>query len=107
MQSYKAKNGKGTFPQKYGSALSLFQPDNVDQKEFAFFPQDGSGSYVINILTNTTLVLPSPPSKDPSALYAGCATSLVQLDGSKTLSYLPYVQGSAQLPTAWKKIGSV
>lgn len=79
----------------------------MDQKEFAFFPQDGSGSYVINILTNTTLVLPNPPSKDASALYAGCATSLVQLDGSKTLSYLPYVQGSAQLPTAWKKIGTI
>ncbi|KAJ6784405.1 hypothetical protein PWT90_09466 [Aphanocladium album] len=107
VQSYKPKNEKGTFPETYGTAVSLFQSDNVDQKEFAFFPQDGRGTYVINTLSNSTLVLPAPPSKDVKALYAGCSTSLVQLDGNNTLSYLPYVQGSSQYPTEWRNIGHI
>ncbi|RFU81979.1 hypothetical protein TARUN_209 [Trichoderma arundinaceum] len=109
IQPYAAANNKGTFPQTYGHIFSVPNNENVDQKEFAFFPQDSRATYVINVDRNTTQVLAAPPAKDAKALYAASPSSLVQLGSAGDLSFLPYntnnVAGNTQ--ATWKKIGSI
>jgi len=93
LQSYPSAGGGSPFPAIHGQASSFFQPTGV-QQEFAFIPDDFSGTYVVNVETNTTTVLPPPASKDTAAFYFAGITSLVQLDSTGAVSYLPYQQGS-------------
>ncbi|TFK47561.1 hypothetical protein OE88DRAFT_1705708 [Heliocybe sulcata] len=97
-----------TFPATHGQATSFFQASGV-QQEFAFIPDDGSATYVINVETNTTTSLPGPSVKDASATYFAGITSLVQLASDGTVSYLPYKQGDVQTDQAasWGKVASI
>ncbi|KAJ3553382.1 hypothetical protein NM688_g3642 [Phlebia brevispora] len=61
-QAYPLPNG-GTFPATHGQTASFFQESGV-QQEFAFIPDDGSQTYVINVETNTTQALSGPTTKD-------------------------------------------
>ena len=64
-QSYPV-NGGSTFPAAHGQTASFFQASGV-QQEFAFIPDDGSATYVINVETNTTQSLAGPSTKDAKA----------------------------------------
>ena len=60
--------------------------------------------------TNTTHVLPGPPSSSPSHQYFAGISSLVQLDTTTgTLNFVPYTAGdfSANAQAAWNKVGRV
>ncbi|RPD65594.1 hypothetical protein L227DRAFT_583442 [Lentinus tigrinus ALCF2SS1-6] len=96
-QSY----GGATFPASHGETASFFQSEGV-QQEFAFIPDDGSMTYVINVENNSTSTLAGPTSKDPKAQYAASITALVQLDSTGAVSFIPYTQGDASTNSAAK-----
>jgi hypothetical protein len=108
-QAYPLPNG-GSFPATHGQATSFFQPAGV-QQEFAFIPDDGSATYVINVETNTTQSLAGPATKDPQATYFAGITSLVQLSSSGVVSFLPYLEGSGNATTnqaaTWSNVASL
>ncbi|EKM56926.1 uncharacterized protein PHACADRAFT_254322 [Phanerochaete carnosa HHB-10118-sp] len=106
-QAYPLPDGSA-FPAEHGLTASFFQSSGV-QQEFAFIPDDGSATYVINVETNTTQKLAGPTNKDPKANYAASITALVQLDSSGALSFLPYTEGDATTNSAaqWSSVANV
>lgn len=58
-------------------------------------PDDFSGTYIVNVETNTTQVLAPPTSKDIAATYFGGIKSLIQLSSDGAVSFLPYNQFDA------------
>ncbi|KAH8110314.1 hypothetical protein DFH11DRAFT_1804682 [Phellopilus nigrolimitatus] len=97
----------GSFPQEHGQAVSFFQSTGV-QQEFAYIPDDGSATYVINVESNNTQTLAGPSTKDTGAQYFAGISSLVQLSSAKgELSFLPYTQGSDNSHAAWTPISAV
>ncbi|GJE86667.1 hypothetical protein PsYK624_027480 [Phanerochaete sordida] len=106
-QSYPLPDGSA-FPAQHGQAASFFQESGV-QQEFAFIPDDGSATYVINVENNSTQQLAGPSTKDPKATYAASITALVQLDSQGALSFLPYKQGDASTNSAakWSNVANV
>jgi len=106
-QSYPLPNGSA-FPATHGQTASFFQSAGV-QQEFAFIPDDGSATYVINVETNTTEAYAGPPTKDPKATYAASITALVQLDSQGALTFFPYTEGQVSTNTAasWSKVAAV
>lgn len=106
-QAYPLPDGSA-FPATHGKTASFFQASGV-QQEFAFIPDDGSNTFVINVETNTTQSLAGPPSKDPNAIYAASVTALVQLDSTGALSFLPYKEGDASTNSAakWASVAAV
>lgn len=58
-------------------------------------PDDFSGTYIVNVETNTTQVLAAPTSKDIAATYFGGIKSLIQLSSDGAVSFLPYNQFDA------------
>jgi hypothetical protein len=80
---------------------------------FAFIPDDGSATYVIDVIvcvlqfchlsiiyisphqSNSTQALSAPANKDPQATYFASTTALVQLSSSGSVSFLPFNQDSA------------
>lgn len=102
-----AQSYSSDFPQTHGQTASFFQSDGV-QQEFAFIPDDGSATYVINVESNTTQTLKGPDVKDASAQYFAGISSLVQLSPSQgSLSFLAYTEGNDNSAASWTKITSV
>ncbi|KAI0076535.1 hypothetical protein K474DRAFT_1684789 [Panus rudis PR-1116 ss-1] len=106
-QAYPLPDGS-KIPATHGQTASFFQSEGV-QQEFAFIPDDGSKTYVINVETNTTQALAGPSTKDPKATYAASITALIQLDSTGAVSFLPYKQGDASTnaQAAWTKVANV
>jgi hypothetical protein len=79
------------------------------QEEFAFVPDDGSATYVLNVQSNTTQSLAGPSTKDAGASYFAGINSLVQLDSTGAVSYLPYSPNdtSANAAAKWSKVVSL
>ncbi|KAI0317323.1 hypothetical protein OF83DRAFT_1058883 [Amylostereum chailletii] len=107
VQSYPASGGQ-SFPATHGQATSFFQSEGV-QQEFAFIPDDGSATYVINVENNSTQVLAGPTTKDSAATYFAGITSLVQVDSTGSVMYLPYKQGDSATNAAatWSKVSAI
>ncbi|KAH9852563.1 hypothetical protein C2E23DRAFT_826139 [Lenzites betulinus] len=106
-QAYPLDDGK-TIPATHGQTASFFQSEGV-QQEFAFIPDDGSLTYVVNVETNTTTTLAGPTTKDANAQYAASITALVQLDSTGALSFIPYKQGddTTNAAAAWSAVAKV
>ncbi|KAI0694222.1 hypothetical protein BC835DRAFT_1274846 [Cytidiella melzeri] len=106
-QSYPLPDGSA-FPATHGQAASFFQAEGV-QQEFAFIPDDGSKTYVINVETNTTQAIAGPSTKDAAATYAASITALVQLDSKGAVSFLPYKEGDASTNSqaAWASVANL
>jgi len=105
-QSYPASGGGSSFPVTYGQATSLFQSEAVQvQQEFAFIPDDGSNTYIINVENNSTTTLAGPSDKSSSTFTAG-VTSLVQLTSSGNIFFFPYKQNdtSANTNAQWTQV---
>ena len=64
------------------------------QQEFAYIPDDYSATYVVNVENNSTRTLPSPSVKDTKSSYTAGITSLVQLDSTGLVYFVPYVPGN-------------
>ncbi|KAI0711229.1 hypothetical protein C8Q76DRAFT_797549 [Earliella scabrosa] len=107
-QTYPGVDGGPSFPATHGKTATFFQPEGV-QQEFAFIPDDGSMTYVINVENNSTSTLPGPTTKDPKAQYAAGITSLVQLDSTGAISFVPYTQGNfaANSAAAWSSVAKL
>jgi hypothetical protein len=88
--------------------ISSSSPHQV-QEEFAFIPDDGSATYVLNVQSNTTQTLAGPSTKDAGASYFAGISSLVQLDSTGAVSYLPYNPNdtSANAAAQWSKVVSL
>lgn len=101
-------SGDKTFPALHGQATSFFMETGV-QQEFAFVPDDFSATYVINVENNSTRTLPPPTTKDTKSSYAAGITSLVQLDSTGAVSYVPYVPGdvNANANASWNNVKSL
>jgi len=105
-QAYPSSNG--TIPATHGQTASFFLDTGV-QEEFAFIPDDGSATYVLNVLTNKTQTLAGPTTKDAGAVYYASTDSLIQLDSTGAVSYLPYKvnDSSANAAAKWSKVVSL
>ncbi|KAL5514495.1 hypothetical protein ACEPAG_2584 [Sanghuangporus baumii] len=102
-----AQSYGSNFPQTHGRTASFFQTNGV-QQEFAFIPDDGSATYVINVENNSTQTLAGPSVKDAGAKYFAGVTSLVQLSAAQgELQFLPYTQGNDNSAASWTRITSV
>jgi hypothetical protein len=79
------------------------------QEEFAFIPDDCSATYVLNVESNTTRTLAGPSTKDAGATYFAGIDSLVQLDSTGAVSYLPYSpnDSSANAAAKWSNVVSL
>ncbi|KAG8954975.1 hypothetical protein FRC04_010459 [Tulasnella sp. 424] len=113
VQAFKPKSGSA-FPATGGETASIWQAPGSSpspQKSFAFFPNDGSATYIVNVLvgisiaspifklfqtvlhlglqSNTTSTIPFPPATPSSgySAYAGSLDTLVQLTPSGELYY--------------------
>lgn len=102
-QAFTSSNG--TIPASHGQTASFFQDEGV-QEEFAFIPDDGSATYVLNVQSNTTQTLAGPSTKDAGASYYASIDSLVQLDSTGAVSYLPYNSNdsSANAAAKWSNV---
>ena len=96
------------FPASHGQTASFFQTSGV-QQEFAFIPDDGSTTYVINVETNSTSTLAGPTTKDAKAIYAASITALVQVDSTGAVSFIPYTQGNdaTNSAAAWASVAKI
>ncbi|KAG9008136.1 hypothetical protein FRB94_013693 [Tulasnella sp. JGI-2019a] len=110
VQAFTAVSGSKTFPAVGGAVTSLWEDSSTGQvqQNFAFFPTDGSGTYVVDVITNTTTTLPAPPTSPSTAgsSYAGSMTTLVQLDPKGQLYFiaLDQTQLTAATSASWTKI---
>jgi len=98
----------GVIPATHGRTASFFQNEGV-QEAFAFVPDDGSATYVLNVQSNRTETLAGPSTKDAGATYFAGITSLVQLDATGAISFLPYNanDSSANEAAKWSKVASL
>ena len=77
------------------------------QQEFAYIPDDYSATYVVNVENNSTKTLPPPTVKDTKSSYIAGITSLVQLDSTGAVYFVPYVpsnDSSANAGAAWSNV---
>ncbi|EDR01459.1 uncharacterized protein LACBIDRAFT_310833 [Laccaria bicolor S238N-H82] len=77
------------FPTMHDRTASFFKETDV-QTKFAFIPDDGSATYIIDVHTNTTQTFTGPTIKDSSATYAASTSALVQLSSSGVISWMGY-----------------
>jgi len=103
-QLFKASTGN-TFPVQHGKTASFFLPD-VWQEQFAYVPDDGSATYVVDVANNVTTPFPGPSDTSAGSVYTASTSALVQLSSSNTLSFLPYNQntGANNANAAWTAI---
>jgi uncharacterized membrane protein YgcG len=103
-QNYPVDNGGNPFPSTHGQTASIFKTEGV-QEEFAFIPDDGSATYIINVDSNSTLPLAGPSDKSSSTFVAS-PNALVQLTSNGTIYFLPYTPGNADQSKAasWTKM---
>ncbi|KAK7035365.1 hypothetical protein VNI00_011896 [Paramarasmius palmivorus] len=90
------------FPAQHGQVASIFKEDGW-QLEFAYFPDDGSGTYVVNVETNATKALPGIPSKDAGAVYAASTNALVS-SSSGGIEFMPYNPSGDNSGAQWSAV---
>ncbi|KAJ3100052.1 hypothetical protein HDU97_002536 [Phlyctochytrium planicorne] len=86
----------GPFPQKEGVGFMTFQKDNNPSSTFGFAPYDGSGVYLVDTDSNSTIALPPPPKEvfvpgeaAKQARFAAGTDGIVVLHGDGTgLAYV-------------------
>ncbi|PPQ90706.1 hypothetical protein CVT25_005014 [Psilocybe cyanescens] len=94
------------FPDTHGKTASFFLDAGV-QQEFAFIPDDGSATYVINVESNTTKTLTGPPQQDPFASYSASTSALVQLTPGGQVAFLAYDPNTTTSGGTWATISKL
>ena len=95
----------GSFATTHGKTASFFKDIGV-QTRFAYIPDDGKNTYVVDVISNSTATFPAPPSLDPYAEYAASPSALVRLSSdSGKLSWMNYDNSSSAASRAtWRSI---
>jgi len=97
-----------SFPTMHGKAVSIFQPEGKGvQTEFAYFPDDFSGSYVMNVVSNTTKTLTAPPKVDLSAGFAASTSSIVMLGSDGVVRALAYDPTTTTSGGTWQTVSKL
>jgi len=96
----------GNFPTTHGKTASFFLNEGV-QQEFAFIPDDGSATYVVNVESNTTKTLTGPAQQDPFATYSASTSALVQLTTSGQVAFLAYNPNTTTSGGTWSTISKI
>ena len=88
-----------SFPQTKGQTVSIPLDSSSVPVVFAFIPEDGSGTFLINVdlAQNSTVRYPAPPVNDVNAQYAATSSLLVQL----TSDYQMYTLDISKTGTSW------
>ncbi|KAJ3806233.1 hypothetical protein F5876DRAFT_50419 [Lentinula aff. lateritia] len=95
----------GNFPAQHGQTASIFEPANDGvQLAFAYIPDDGSATYIIDVVSNTTATMAGPSTKDSSASYFASDAAIVQLTSSGAVNYIPYTNSSSDSSASWSTI---
>ncbi|KAJ3995908.1 hypothetical protein F5050DRAFT_1712532 [Lentinula boryana] len=95
----------GNFPAQHGQTASIFEPANDGvQLAFAYIPDDGSATYVIDVVSNTTTSMAGPSTKDSSATYFASDAAIVQLTSSGAVNYIPYTNSSSDSSASWSSV---
>ncbi|KAH6911446.1 hypothetical protein BKA70DRAFT_856615 [Coprinopsis sp. MPI-PUGE-AT-0042] len=95
----------GSFPNSHGRTASFFKNEGV-QTQFAYIPDDGSNTYVVDVIGNSTTRIPGPSTKDPKAMYATSPFALVQLASQGAVQWIGYDQ-DARVGTTWQALNSL
>jgi hypothetical protein len=89
----------------------LFQPTDSGkpQQEFAFIPDNGSNTFIVNVENNSTTPLAPPPTTDAGARYAAGVEALVQITGKGEVNWMPYAQGKddANKAAKWAPVANI
>ncbi|KAF9068494.1 hypothetical protein BDP27DRAFT_815887 [Rhodocollybia butyracea] len=93
----------GNFPAQHGQTASIFMPAN-DGLAFAYIPDDGSATYIIDVVSNTTTTMAGPSAKDSSASYFASDAAIVQLTSSGDVNFIPYTNSSADSSASWSTV---
>ncbi|KIK66162.1 hypothetical protein GYMLUDRAFT_38686 [Collybiopsis luxurians FD-317 M1] len=96
----------GNFPAQHGQTASIFQPTSNGQVQqaFAFIPDDGSATYIIDVISNTTTSMAGPSTKDSSATYFASDAAIVQLTSSGAVNWIPYTNSSSDSSASWSTV---
>ncbi|KAF5382272.1 hypothetical protein D9757_008953 [Collybiopsis confluens] len=96
----------GNFPAQHGQTASIFQSTSNGQVQqaFAFIPDDGSATYIIDVISNTTTSLAGPSTKDASASYFASNSAIVQLTSSGSVSWIPYTNSPSDSSASWSTV---
>lgn len=95
----------GDFSAQHGQTASIFLPANEGvQLAFAYVPDDGSATYVIDVISNTTVTMAGPSTKDSGATYFASDAAIVQLTSSGAVNYIPYTNSSADTSASWSSV---
>jgi hypothetical protein len=98
----------GNFPAEHGQTASIFMPANEGvQLAFAYIPDDGSATYVIDVISNTTVSMAGPSTKDSGATYFASDAAIVQLTSSGAVNYIPYTNTSADTSASWSSVANL
>ena len=124
VQSYPGINGGSSFPSTHGQTASIFKGYDAVQTKFAFWPDDKSSTYVIDVIvrryrcytylgrnadrslqSNTTSVMSSPSDKS-SSVFAASRTGLVQLTTGGNLYGIAFNpdNDTTNAQETWKRI---
>jgi len=95
----------GSFPTSHGKTASFFVMGDV-QHEFAYIPDDGSATYVVNVQRNDTKKL-TGPAKDPFATYSASTDALVQLTTTGKVSFLAYNPNTTTSGGTWTTVSAL
>lgn len=97
--------GGSGFPSTTGQTASIFKDITTPQQKFAFVPDDGTNTYIFDVLANTTQAIAGPTVKSTSRLAAS-QRELVQMTSSGELWWIPLNPDDAQpnYSATWSKI---
>jgi len=97
-----------SFPTLHGKAVSIFQPEGEGvQTEFAFVPDDFSGTYIVNVVSNTTKTLTAPPKVDLGASFAASTNAIVILGSDGVVRSLAYDSSNNTSGGTWKTVSKL
>ncbi|KAG8756871.1 hypothetical protein FRC14_002578 [Serendipita sp. 396] len=97
--------GGSGYPSAFGHTASIFKGFESVQTKFAFLPEDGSATYVFDVISNTTQKLQAPSNK-ATVMVAASQREIVQITTSGEIFWLPYNpdDGQANYGAVWSKL---
>lgn len=95
----------GTFPVSPGQTVTVLSNSSAAPSKFAYIPDSGNETYVIDAKSNTTAAYPAPPTADLGARYSASTQVLLQLAPGGALAYLDLsASGDNGTTTSWTSV---
>ncbi|KAK9896224.1 hypothetical protein P389DRAFT_76328 [Cystobasidium minutum MCA 4210] len=89
-----AQSFGAALPNSFGQTVTILSNSSAAPNTFAFIPENGNGTYVVNAKSNTTEVYPGPSSSDSTARYGASTSGLLQVTGNGSLSFFNFGSGN-------------